>query len=157
MYVETQYRVNQKLSSHGTPCLVIGYATETKGYRLLHLEKGMIVEARTENLKFYEHKAVPGAYVQLLLDNVYFNKNNVQLLPHLWFVGFPAVNINDTSEHDHRLTSTTSVISEIATKRNPSSPEGKISGGAVSAEGIAVGVKGSVDVGDTAVEGSDDH
>lgn len=66
MYVEPHYRVNQKLSAREVPCLIMGYAMETNGYRLLHLEKGMIVEARQENLKFCEDPTVSGMYVKLL-------------------------------------------------------------------------------------------
>jgi hypothetical protein len=66
VFVEKHYRKN-KLEKRGAPALLMGYAQETKGYRLLHLITGVIVEARKGNIRFYEHHTVSKEYVARLL------------------------------------------------------------------------------------------
>ncbi|OWY91360.1 polyprotein, partial [Phytophthora megakarya] len=60
-----------KLSKRGAPTLMIGYATKTKGYRLLDLESGLITEHRRQNVKFYEQTTVATENVKKLLNEVY--------------------------------------------------------------------------------------
>lgn len=66
VFVEKHYRKN-KLEKRGAPALLMGYAQETKGYRLLHLITGVIGEARKGNIRFYEHHTVSKEYVARLL------------------------------------------------------------------------------------------
>ena len=70
MFLDRKYRKG-KLSVRAVPTLMMGCASSTKGYRLLNLFTGSVVEARGENVKFYEGHTVSGRYTAALLEEKY--------------------------------------------------------------------------------------
>ncbi|OWZ07584.1 Retrotransposon protein [Phytophthora megakarya] len=93
-----------KLSRRGAPTLMVGYASKTKGYRLLDLNTGTISEHRRQNVKFYEQTTVASEYVEKLLDMVYRLRRRPDLdSSKLPFVSLPvsevpAANDDEASE-----------------------------------------------------------
>lgn len=77
-FIEKHYRAN-KLAPRAVPTLLMGYASRTKGYRLLNLETGGLDEARAENVVFHEEHTVEKGRVQRLLTLVYTDKVNPEL------------------------------------------------------------------------------
>ncbi|OWZ13022.1 putative mitochondrial protein [Phytophthora megakarya] len=88
-FVDKVYRAT-KLSKRGTSTLMIGYATKTKGYRLLDVESELITEHRRQNVKFYEQTTVATENVKKLLNVVYRHRSRPNVdCSKLPFVSFP--------------------------------------------------------------------
>ncbi|KAF4132876.1 Integrase core domain [Phytophthora infestans] len=96
--VDKVYR-KDKLTVKGTPSLMIGYAAQTKGYRLLDLTTGVISEHRHENVKFYEETTVDRWNVEKLLNEVYRMRRSPSVdSMKLPLVPLSVVEVQDTHE-----------------------------------------------------------
>ncbi|KAE9333010.1 hypothetical protein PR003_g14232 [Phytophthora rubi] len=95
-FVDKVYR-KSKLSMKGAPALMVGYATQTKGYRLLDMTTGVISEHRHENVKFYEETTVDRWYVEKLLNEVYRLRRRPSLdSSKLPLVQLPVVDVDES-------------------------------------------------------------
>jgi hypothetical protein len=61
----------EKLSSRTQMCLLLGYSTQTKGYKLLNLRTGSVTTSRGGSMKAHEQYTVQSLYVEKLLLNTY--------------------------------------------------------------------------------------
>lgn len=83
----------------GAPALMVGYATQTKGYRLLDMTTGVISEHRHENVKFYEETTVDRWYVKKLLNEVYRLRRRPSVdSSQLPLVHLPVVDVDESSD-----------------------------------------------------------
>lgn len=97
-FVDNVYR-QTKLSVRGAPALMVGYASKTKGYRLLDLTNGLITEHRKENVKFFEETTVSNEYVEKLLNVVYRQRHRPDFdSTKLPFVHLPVAEVPEPSE-----------------------------------------------------------
>ncbi|OWZ09748.1 polyprotein [Phytophthora megakarya] len=102
------------MSRRGAPTLMVGYASKTKGYRLLDLNTGTISEHRRQNVKFYEQTTVASEYVKKLLNMVYCLRRRPDLdSSKLPFVSLPvsevpAANDDEASGEENDESETTS-------------------------------------------------
>jgi hypothetical protein len=66
----------QKLRTRARTCILLGYATAKKGYKLLDVKTGSVITARAGNIRFHEEFTIEGGYLDKLLQHAFFRADH---------------------------------------------------------------------------------
>jgi hypothetical protein len=70
--MDSARKQKDKLETRVRTCILLGYAMDQKGFKLLDVITGQIVTARRENIRFHESVTIASDYIEKLLLNTFF-------------------------------------------------------------------------------------